>query len=146
MVKELVIVCPHCHNRARVFLSRDAFVIILNCPSCSSPLMYFDHKIFLLTESQLEAIKKRTKKNSIFEMIDKKESSQENSMSAVAKSDKLSVNSSYLNNKLSSVKHKNRKYQFLFSEPRGNITEDDITNLRIDLALSKDVRDFIKRI
>ncbi|MCX7727719.1 MAG: hypothetical protein N2053_12835, partial [Chitinispirillaceae bacterium] len=127
MVKELVIVCPHCHHSARVFLSRDAFVIILNCPSCASPLMYFDHKIFLLTESQLEAIKKRSKKDSIFEMIDKKDDNSENSISAVAKTNKLSVNHSCRNNKLSLVKHKGKKNYFNFSEPKNSISEDDIT-------------------
>ena len=48
MVTTLHIKCPHCKQASQIFLSTSVSVIILNCPSCLSPIMYFKRKVVLL--------------------------------------------------------------------------------------------------
>ena len=68
MVKTLQVKCPHCNQVSEIFLSTNACVIILNCPTCFSPIMYFERKIFLLSKKQVEAIKDTTRNASVLKM------------------------------------------------------------------------------
>ncbi|MGA2508266.1 MAG: hypothetical protein ABSF80_12400 [Chitinispirillaceae bacterium] len=48
MVTILNVKCPYCQQVSQIFLSTRVSVIILNCPSCQSPILYLRRKIFLL--------------------------------------------------------------------------------------------------
>lgn len=139
MVQELTVECPHCHQVAEIYLSTNACVIILNCPSCSSPIMYFDQKIFILTPYQLEAIKNKTRSSSM------------NTLRNMIKSEQLPV-------KKNSIKTSENTYIPRFAPVQRSsasltantrkiyIGSDDITNLKIDLAICRDVQEFVDTI
>ncbi len=137
MVQELKVTCPRCRQTADIFLSTNACVIILNCPSCCTPIMYFDRKIFLLTERQIQAIKNKIGNNSASYLKNgavlpaklpvKKNAAVMRDFPATYISSKDAVS---LSNKYSKTA----------------ICEDDIVNLKIDLALCKDINDFLKKI
>ena len=138
MVQELVVKCPHCQQVAEIYLSTNACVIVLNCPTCSSPIMYFDHKIFLLSNKQLEALKNNTRHNAM------------NEIRKMAQPPQLPVPKKQVQHK-----HVNQNSMCDIS-PRTVISsgssskkiligQDDITNLRIELALCNDVQQFIDK-
>ncbi len=133
MVKTLNMTCPHCNHIAELFLSTNACVIVLNCPSCYSPLMYFENKIFLLSKKQVDAIKGTTQNSTVLKILDK-----------IAQTESIVDASGFdSNNKpLNSVPviNDNRNHE---QARQRNINDDDITNLKIELALCKDVQDFI---
>ena len=136
MVQELKVKCPHCHQVAEIFLSTNACVIILNCPACCSPIMYFDHKIFILTDRQIEAIKNRASNNPATNIMRKKARPEE----LPVKKNVLygeSAASFGVSSNASSIQPHNQKI---------HIGTDDITNLKIELALCNDVSEFVNRI
>lgn len=138
MVQELVVKCPHCQQVAEIYLSTNACVIVLNCPTCSSPIMYFDHKIFLLSNKQLEALKNNTRHNAM------------NEIRKMAQPPQLPVHKKQ-------VQHKHASQENMCDmSPRAVISsgasskniligQDDITNLKIELALCDDVQQFIDK-
>lgn len=132
MVKTLSMTCPHCNHIAELFLSTNACVIVLNCPSCFSPLMYFENKIFLLSKKQVDAIKDTTQNTTVLKVLDRIAHTEPATESSAANSCKKSVNFN------SSPERWNNEHP-----QQRDISEDDITNLRIELALCNDVQDFI---
>ncbi len=134
MVKTLSMTCPHCEHIAELFLSTNACVIVLNCPSCFSPLMYFENKIFLLSKKQVEAIKSTTHNNTVLKVLER-----------IAHAEP--VNESSLTNLCKKVvKHNPSSARLNNEQFQRDISDDDITNLRIELALCNDVQDFINSI
>ena len=132
MVKTLTMKCPHCNQIAEVFLSTNAYVIVLNCPACYSPIMYFEQKIFLLSKNQMEAIKGSTKNTTIMKILDKIANSEAQRVPVVTKG--FAEASSPVK-----VFHHNTLYDRY-------ISDDDIINLRIDLGLCNDSLEFIMRL
>ncbi len=137
MVQTLNVTCPHCKQTAEIFLSTNACVIILNCPSCCSPIMYFDQKIFILSQSQVEAIKNKARSSSMMNLLKKMTHLEEqpvpklhahHSAAAEQYSPPMAVHSS--------ARSEDRKIL---------IGSDDITNLRIELGLCNDVLEFVDR-
>ena len=135
MVQELKVKCPHCHQVAEIFLSTNACVIILNCPSCCSPIMYFDHKIFILSERQVEAIKNRTS-NSPADVMRKKAQPEELPVKKNATCRGTGAPFGVSSEVASFQPHASKIH----------IGADDITNLKIELALCNDVSEFVDRI
>ena len=91
----------------------------MNCPDCQTPIMYFEQKIFMLTRTQVDAIRNSTHDASVMGLlrrIVKTENPADNMMSLVP---------------------------MVGSSPEKYISRDDITNLRIELQLCKDTRQFI---
>ena len=137
MVKTLTVTCPHCNQVSEIYLSTNACVIILNCPACVSPIMYFEKKIFLLSEQQVKAIKGTTQNATVMKMLDK-----------------IAHPEYPAGNVVKSIKHTKKaasaadsRCVHLFRPERQKyISEDDITNLRIELALCSDVEQFIAQI
>jgi len=139
MVKTLLMKCPGCGQTTEVFLSTNACMIILNCPSCFSPIMYFEDKIFLLTNKQVNEIKGSTHNTNIIKMLDKI-AHPEHSLTQTAK--KISMTQ-----QCSSCSDTTHGYSHDFKPVREKyICDDDITNLRIELALCNDVGQFIDNI
>jgi hypothetical protein len=136
MVQELRVTCPHCHQVADIFLSTNACVIILNCPSCCSPIMYFDQKIFVLSEHQVEAIKNRAHSSgSMMNMLEKMVGHEELPVkNAVCRAEMTGpANVSF------------DTVPVVSASPEIYIGSDDITNLKIELALCNDVQEFLDR-
>lgn len=142
MVKNLTVQCPHCHQVSDIFLSTNACVIILNCPTCFSPIMYFDKKIFLLTKNQVDAIKDTTHNAAIMRMLDRiahpelpvRNSAKKLTQSQGGTSVQVATASAC------SVEVSDRALREI------QICEDDITNLRIELALCTDSQQFIDQL
>ena len=55
-MKPLYVKCPHCKEVSELFLGSEAYMIVLNCPSCNSALMYYYGKTFEIDESEIEKI------------------------------------------------------------------------------------------
>jgi hypothetical protein len=136
MIQELKVTCPHCHQVAEIFLSTSACVIILNCPSCSSPIMYFDQKIFILSDNQIEAIKNKARSSSMMNML--KEIAQPEKQLPLQKT---AVHEGHA----PAYQSGSGAPCFVSSPSKIHIGADDITNLRIELALCNDVQEFINR-
>jgi hypothetical protein len=140
MVQALKVTCPHCHQVAEIYLSTNACVIILNCPSCYSPIMYFDQKIFILSQNQVEAIKNKARGSAMMNMLKKIAQPEElpvKKSGAVCQSNEKNCLYSLPPNSTHSVSSARHKI---------HIAADDITNLRIELALCNDVQEFIDKI
>lgn len=137
MVQELRVTCPHCHQVADIFLSTNACVIILNCPSCCSPIMYFDQKIFVLSEHQVEAIKNKSHSGgSMMNMLEK-----------MVKPEELPVRKTACCAEMSAAPDAPFGIAPSDSAPSEiYIGSDDITNLKIELALCNDVMEFIGKV
>lgn len=140
MVKILTVHCPHCHQVSDIYLSTNACVIVLNCPTCSSPIMYFEKKIFLLSKKQVDEIKDTTHNAAIMRMLDRIAHPEEPTHNNAKKITLThSSSSSY-----QQVQSSSRALDFSDKHFRDNtICGDDLTNLRIELALCNDSQQFI---
>lgn len=137
MVQDLMVECPHCHQIAEIFLSTNACVIILNCPACSSPMMYFDHKIFILTPQQLQTIKNKNKGLPSLSML---RNMFREEQEPVQKPSTHLQRAGHMCPKVPPVWENTLN----ISDPfKIIIGDDDITNLKIDLGISRDVLEFV---
>jgi hypothetical protein len=136
MVKTLTVRCPHCNQVADIFLSTNASVIILNCPTCFSPIMYFEDRIFLLSKNQVDAIKDNTTNASILKMLDRIAHSERKANRTAGKMTEVQTAKACRTPHLSVVPSKDKREKY--------ICDDDITNLKIELALCTDSKDFIE--
>lgn len=130
-MKPLYVKCPHCKEVSELFLGSEAYMIVLNCPSCNSALMYYYGKTFEIDESEIEKIQgnlQMTTVQGILKNINAREGSK-NQTSLI-------------------VKPAEQRATHKAGAPVRDIhiATDDITNLKIDLNTSKDVNDFIKGI
>jgi ribosomal protein S27E len=130
-MKPLYVKCPHCKEVSELFLGSEAYMIVLNCPSCNSALMYYYGKTFEIDESEIEKIQgnlQMTTVQGILKNISARETTRQQT-ATVSKSPEARAT------------HK-------AGAPVRDIPliDDDITNLKIELALTKDVNDFIGHI
>jgi len=101
--------------------------------------MYFEEKIFLLTNKQVNEIKGSTQNTNIIKMLDKI-AHPEHSLTQATK--KLTVAQ-----QCSSCSDTTHGYSHVYKPVREKyICDDDITNLRIELALCNDVGRFLESI
>lgn len=140
MVQSLTVKCPHCQQVAEIYLSTNACVIILNCPSCNSPIMYFDHKIFILSQNQVEAIKDKARSSAMMNMLKNMAQPYPQNPPAESLPGWKDTAAPHAAGVVSSGMPRNVPVK-----KKIHIGTDDITNLRIDLALCNDVQEFIDR-
>ena len=136
MITTLNVKCPHCEQVSQIFLSTTVCVIILNCPSCLSPIMYFKHKIFLLDPKQMKKISSASRSSMISKLLEQIAGTETTTQCTVNKSASLQHNSA-----ASSPGHAHKTLTLEREEKY--ITEDDCTNLRIELELCADSNEFI---
>ncbi len=127
-MKPLYVKCPHCKEVSELFLGSEAYMIVLNCPSCNSALMYYYGKTFEIDENEIEKIQgnlQMTSVQGILKNINARETSKSHTSLIVKPAEQR-------------ASHK-------AGAPVRDVhlRGDDITNLKIDLALVKDVNDFI---
>lgn len=139
MVQTLTVTCPHCNQVSEIYLSTNACVIILNCPSCVSPIMYFDHKIFVLTQNQVDAIKNKTRSSAVMKMLEKIAQPQEQPVVKSSHKQMMQQNAPRMR-----ISCDTGSVGVSASVRQKYIGEDDVTNLKIDLALCNDSAAFIK--
>ncbi len=132
MITTLHIKCPHCKQSSQVFLSTTVSVIILNCPACLSPIMYFRKKVVLL-DSHLTARGHQPKVIDIAPCLDKVVEDQASALSVMKPLPKHSGDTGVAAATNPGIDH-----------PTRSITEDDCTNLRIELELCGDSMHFIE--
>jgi ribosomal protein S27E len=127
-MKPLYVKCPHCKEVSELFLGSEAYMIVLNCPSCNSALMYYYGKTFEIDESEIEKIQgnlQMTTVQGILKNINARESGKSQTSLMVKPMEQR-------------ASHKAGA-----AVRECQLADDDITNLKIDLALSKDINDFI---
>jgi hypothetical protein len=137
MVQTLKVTCPHCNQVAEIFLSTNACVIILNCPSCCSPIMYFDQKIFVLSQSQVDAIKNKARSSSMMSLLRKMTQPEEQPVRKMSAQQGACMEHGHTAFAPSSAIRN--------ADAKIHIGADDITNLKIELALCSDVGEFIDK-
>lgn len=140
MITTLNVKCPHCEQVSQIFLSTTVCVIILNCPSCLSPIMYFKHKIFLLDPKQLKKITGASRNSMISKLLEQIAGSETPTHCAVKKS------AQQIQNGPTMLLAGHAQKAVAVEQSEKYITEDDCTNLRIELELCNDSLEFINRI
>ncbi|MBN1129987.1 MAG: hypothetical protein JXA71_13425 [Chitinispirillaceae bacterium] len=138
MITTLSIKCPHCEQVSQIFLSTSVCVIILNCPSCLSPIMYFKHKIFLLDPKQLKRLTSDTRSSMLSKLLEKITDSEATAQCGVKKTASAYHQAAGMVSTAHKVTATDRCEKY--------ITDDDCTNLRIELELCHDSLDFINRL
>jgi hypothetical protein len=138
MVTTLNVKCPHCEQVSQIFLSTTVCVIILNCPSCLSPIMYFKHKIFLLDPKQLKKITGASRSSMVSKLLEQIAEAETATHCSVKKTAQMHQNAAPPPAPISKATAVGQAEKY--------ITEDDCTNLRIELELCNDSLEFINRI
>lgn len=133
-MKPLYVKCPHCNEVSELFLGSEAYMIVLNCPSCSSALMYYYGKTFEIDEREIEKIQGNLQMTTVQGIL-KNISARENAKAPAALPAKV-------------VEERPLRPTHKAGAPvrPSFIRPDDILNLKIDLARAKDVNDFIQDI
>ncbi len=130
-MKPLNVKCPHCKEVSELFLGSEAYMIVLNCPSCGAALMYYYGKTFEIDENEVEKIQgnlQMTTVQGILKNINSRETSKNHTSFMVKPAEQRATHKA-------GAPVRERYFE-----------SDDITNLKIDLALIKDVNEFIKGI
>jgi ribosomal protein S27E len=127
-MKPLYVKCPHCKEVSELFLGSEAYMIVLNCPSCNSALMYYYGKTFEIDESEIEKIQGNLQMTTVQGIL-KNISARENTRHQTA----------------TLTKGPELRPTHKAGAPIREVAlvDDDITNLKIELAITKDVNDFI---
>lgn len=132
MVRIINIECPHCQKHSEIYLSIDPNVIILNCPECGTPLILEDSDVKEVSR-ELDMHKPSIK--DVLDAFKNRNPDQYNDKEFIP--DLFKDSPHY--NKYSSAFENSVKYPL--SEI---ISDDDITNLKIDLSKVNDVKDLIE--
>lgn len=130
-MKPLYVKCPHCKEVSELFLGSEAYMIVLNCPSCNSALMYYYGKTFEIDESEIEKIQgnlQMTTVQGILKNINARETTKNHTSLIVKPAEARATHKAG-----APVRDT-------------HLGKDDITNLKIELNTSQDVNDFIKGI
>jgi len=127
-MKPLYVKCPQCKEISELLLGSEAYMIVLNCPACNAALMYYYGKTFEIEKSEMEKIQgnlQMTTVQGILKGIHAREQGKSTSSTSTA------------------TEHPptHKAGTPVREEP---FAEDDITNLKIELALAKDVGEFVK--
>jgi hypothetical protein len=138
MVKTLAIDCPHCNKTFEVFLSNNAAMVILNCPLCATPLIYYKTRCFVLSSHQIDRIKKSRQDTTVLKILH-----------SLAKEQPEAQYTPHPSGHFAMEQHAGGSYQ---THPAavlqcGNyITKDDVINLRIELETCTDAKQFIDKL
>jgi len=137
MVNTLAIECPHCSKKFEVLLSSNATMLILNCPLCLTPLIYYKSRCFVLSKMQMEKIrqsKQDTTALKILHHIASKEQVGWHSGNSLRPQKQSVLVEKYISTAQATI------------GKRKLITRDDIVNLRIELETCEDSQNFIDKL
>ena len=118
--------CPQCKEASELFLGSEAYMIVLNCPACSAALMYYYGKTFEIDEREMEKIQGNLQMTSVQGMLKNISSREQGRATAVQTAE---------------PRPSHKAGSPIREVP---LDQDDILNLKIELALTKDANDFIR--
>jgi hypothetical protein len=128
-VKPIQIKCPHCKETSELVLESEAHMVVLNCPACSTAMMYYYGKTFVIDESEMTKIQGSLHMTTVQGLLKGSGSRETGPHTAVVRQPDLYP-----------------AHQAGAPVREKPFAQDDIVNLKIDLALTKDVNDFIRGI
>ncbi|HSQ41651.1 MAG TPA: hypothetical protein VLM37_05165 [Fibrobacteraceae bacterium] len=115
--------CPHCQNNVDLSLESEATVIVMSCSHCKTPLMYYYGEVFEVDNIEMTDLQQK----------------------------QLRAVQGYMS--VRGVHQQVTSTETLAgTHPAGQpvrdtaISQDDITDLMIDLGLSNDVDEFLRRL
>jgi hypothetical protein len=132
MVKNIAIECPHCNQTFEVFLSSNASMVILNCPTCLTPLVYYKTRCFELNQKQVDRIRNSKQESTVLRIIH-----------SIAHDDTLSAKHHTCTIQTATAEKYIAPSATFLSRGR-YITQDDVINLRITLETCTDSKQFIE--
>lgn len=109
-------------------------MVILNCPLCTTPLIYYKTRCFILSGSQIEKIRKSRQDSTVLKILHSITKEQPK----VGYSHYSAGTGEVANNGAGYCSHLSA-----FLACTDYITKDDIINLRIDLETCTDSKQFI---
>ena len=125
-MKPLYVKCPQCKESSELLLESEAQMIVLHCPSCNASLMYYYGKTFAIDSNEMDKIQGNAQMTTVKGILKNSGTYEGKSASVVRRTE---------------VRASHQAGAPVRESP---FAQDDITNLKIDLALAKDVNDFIK--
>jgi len=134
MVKTLTIECPHCQKTFEVLLSSNASMLILNCPTCAVPLIYYKKRCFELSSGQIDKIRKSRQDTTVLKILHSisRQHSETACSSGLSRKHRRSAGTDSL-----------CAAPATFFSCDNYITRDDVINLRIELETCVDSKQFI---
>lgn len=136
MITVLKIQCPHCFEVYELFLSTSAYVVVLNCPNCWTPIMHNKQGVHVLSDSMMERIRAQRRQNELVDLLDKMSALNDSIVPAMKQPEEPSLVTKALPPPLLSHGLQHREC----------ISKDDIVDLRIDLERCADCMDFIDKL
>jgi len=132
MVTRIELNCPCCHQRCEIFLCTSATFIFLNCPDCGSPLVYDHHSCSLVGKHQIEQIRDVVR---------------ENHTAAGGYADPVPTPAALPARcgEMHQLHATSSAGTTATLTQRCDITQDDVTNLRIELETCCDSLEFMER-
>jgi hypothetical protein len=110
-------------------------MVILDCPTCCSSIIFYKCRSFSLSKSQIERIKKCKQESSVLKILHR-----------ITGQDTKVRCLHYKERHFHSEAGSSQRQIPMFKSDLDYITQDDIVNLRIELETCKDARNFIDSI
>ncbi len=126
-MKPIPVQCPHCQETQELQLEEDARMIVMHCPACRGAMMYYYGKTFAIDDAEMEKIRASRHMTTVQAVVRGPGARESGPHPAVVRQ--------------SGATPAHRAGAPVRERPFG---QDDITNLKIELALAKDVNDFIE--
>lgn len=134
MVKKLTVECRQCHQVSDLHLTTDARIVIFNCPSCWSTVMYHNGSMYVLNHDQVERIVNAPDQGAMASVLE----------SIAGKNlDVPGVGSTESGPARTVISATQIKPSMLCHSGEQIITPDDVLNLRIELETRPDVAEFL---
>lgn len=138
----ITVKCPICEEVSELYLGSEAFMVILNCPSCGSALIYYYGKTFEATEEIIQKIKSSGVLKNASELL------REIQQCGVKTKSAKNIKTFYpekadQHSKDGKAGSSHDTGQSIRAE---YFTRDDLTNLKIELETCKSVEEFIEKL
>ncbi len=142
-MRAITIKCPKCKEVSDLYLGSEAFMIILNCPSCGVPLIYYYGRTTEITEEELGRIEKSGVLRNAGSLL------KEISKCGIKLQTPRTIRPYSFEEK---PKRKGKRMRNKTVHPKGQpvraeyFSKDDLVNLRIELETCGSVEEFLARI
>jgi len=136
MVKAITVECPCCHDVWELYLTSNAFLIILNCPKCFKTLLYHHNTCSLIDQRQIRQLQMAEHEDALKDIL----------KGIISGSPHITKVTARIAAVCARGAREPVMAHSLARDGAESITQDDITNLRIQLETCKDVMTFIKSI
>ena len=137
---QIEIKCPKCGMNNPLYLTGEVNLVILNCGSCKTPLMFHENQVYEVDKIKIDKLKFDAGNGEQMEKMQKFFTDIQH-LSDKAREPKSAK-------KYFPIYHRNQVAPGAAVQegPREIISRDDIMNLKIDLATSGSVTEFLRRL